>query len=304
MSAANAVLMTLPFPPFPSSAPPSSRAPEPVPPITRPERSAHRLRIVLVVAVATLALLGGGAGGYAVAQLDRVTTAPSVPAATLSLRHASLDIAQVISKVEPGVVSVTASVSTRRGPFISDGTAAGTGIVFDDHGDIVTNAHVVEGATSVQITAHGEAGPRSATVVAADPTADVALLHVERFGGLQPVAMGSSTSVAVGDDAIAIGNALALEGGPTVTKGIISALGRSVETENSTLNGLIQTDASISSGNSGGPLVNAAGQVIGMNTAVATSSDGVSAENIGFAIPIDRVRAVVGELAASAGVSS
>ncbi len=92
---------------------------------------------------------------------------------------------------------------------------------------------------------------------------------------------------------VAIGNALALEGGPTVTEGIVSALGRSIDTDSGTLHGLIQTDAAISSGNSGGPLVNAAGQVIGMNTAVATSSGSVAASNIGFAISIDAIRSFI-----------
>jgi len=105
--------------------------------------------------------------------------------------------------------------------------------------------------------------------------------------------VGRSAAVAVGDDAIPIGNALALEGGPTVTKGIVSALGRSIETSNGTLRGVLQTDASISSGNSGGPLVNAVGQVVGLNTAVANGGTGTSAENVGFAIPIDTVRDVV-----------
>jgi S1-C subfamily serine protease len=109
--------------------------------------------------------------------------------------------------------------------------------------------------------------------------------------GVVPAKLGSSEDVAVGDQVVAIGNALALEGGPTVTEGIVSALNRSIDTANGTLTGLIQTDAAISSGNSGGPLVNAAGQVIGMNTAVAASSGSVNASNIGFAISIDAIRA-------------
>ena len=104
----------------------------------------------------------------------------------------------------------------------------------------------------------------------------------------------------MGDDVVAIGNALALEGGPTVTRGIVSALNRTIEDESGSLSGLIQTDAAISSGNSGGPLVNAAGQVVGLNTAVATSSQSVSAENIGFAIPINQALQVAARLRGAA----
>ena len=104
--------------------------------------------------------------------------------------------------------------------------------------------------------------------------------------------------MSVGDDVVAIGNALALEGSPTVTKGIVSALDRSLDTSSGVMTDLIQTDASISSGNSGGPLVNAAGQVIGINTAVAASSQGTTAENIGFAISIDKAMTVVEQLRA------
>jgi putative serine protease PepD len=105
--------------------------------------------------------------------------------------------------------------------------------------------------------------------------------------GLATAQLADDDTTAVGDQVVAIGNALALEGGLTVTQGIVSALDRSIETSSGTLDGLIQTDAAISSGNSGGPLVNAAGQVVGINTAVASSSSGVEASNIGFAISIE-----------------
>ena len=128
-------------------------------------------------------------------------------------------------------------------------------------------------------------------MIASDTSRDLALLRVDDTDGLVAAPLGTSSDLAVGDEVVAIGNALALEGGPTVTQGIVSALGRSIETENGTLQGLIQTDAAISSGNSGGPLVNSRGEVIGMNTAVAASSGTVNASNIGFAISIDAIRA-------------
>ena len=163
-------------------------------------------------------------------------------------------------------------------------------------GYILTNAHVIEDATSVSITLIGETTARTATVVGTDTTHDLAVLHVSDTSGLVAAPFGSSASMAVGDDVVAIGNALALDGGMTVTRGIISAVDRSIETDTGSLAGLLQTDAAISSGNSGGALVNAAGQVIGINTAAATSSGTVTASNIGFAIPVDDALAAAAAL--------
>ncbi len=120
------------------------------------------------------------------------------------------------------------------------------------------------------------------------------MLQVDDTTGMKPATFADSSDVAVGDEVVAVGNALALEGGMTVTQGIVSALDRQIETEeSSSLTGLIQTDAPISSGNSGGPLVDTAGQVIGMNTAAASSSDTVNASNIGFAIPAAQITSIV-----------
>lgn len=163
---------------------------------------------------------------------------------------------------------------------------AGTGIVLGVDGEILTNAHVVASAKSADVVLPGSGGSHTADVVVADTAADLALLKIRNISGLTPAPLGESDTLQVGDQVVAIGNALALAGGPTVTQGIVSALDRSIRTDSGTLKGLIQTDAAISSGNSGGPLVNASGQVVGMNTAVAASSTTVQAENIGFAIPI------------------
>ena len=122
---------------------------------------------------------------------------------------------------------------------------------------------------------------------------------------LTPATLGDSDATIVGDDVVAVGNALALEGGMSVTRGIVSALHRSIEagseSGSESLSGLIQTDAAISSGNSGGPLVNSKGEVIGINTAVAGSSNGTTASNIGFAIPIDTAKTIVERLRTSGG---
>jgi putative serine protease PepD len=204
-----------------------------------------------------------------------------------------MNVGEVLAKVEPSVVSIETQISEQNGFFTQQGTGAGSGIVIDTDGTILTNAHVISGATSITVTLAGETKARTATVIASDTSRDLALLKVDDTSNLVAAPLGHSSDTAVGDQVVAIGNALALSGGPTVTEGIVSALNRTIETDSGTLHGLIQTDAAISSGNSGGPLVNAKGEVIGMNTAVATSSGSVNASNIGFAIPIDMIRSFV-----------
>ena len=200
----------------------------------------------------------------------------------------------IVKATRSSVVSIETEVTVRRGPFEQSGSGAGTGIVLAG-GYVLTNAHVVADATSVKVTgADGTA--RVATIVGSDTSADVAVLHVDDATGLVPAPIDRSGSTVVGEDVVAIGNALALEGGLTVTKGIVSGLDRSIESETGTLTHLVQTDAAISSGNSGGPLLDAGGQVIGMNAAVATSSGTVAASNIGFAIDINRALSVADQL--------
>ncbi len=203
-------------------------------------------------------------------------------------------VADVVAAVAPGVVAVQV--------VYPDGSSgSGTGMILTAEGEVVTNAHVVEGASGIRVLLAGERQPRTASLVGADDVVDLALLRIDGASGLPTVTMGRSASVAVGDDVVAIGNALALAGGPTVTRGIISAIDRTLETAQGAMSGLLQTDASISSGNSGGPLVDVDGEVIGINTAVAASRGGVSAENIGFAIASDRALPVIERLRAATG---
>jgi putative serine protease PepD len=190
-----------------------------------------------------------------------------------------LNVRAILAKVEPAVVDIQAR-SGRSG-------GQGTGIVVDAaQGLVVTNAHVVEAGTTITVTAPTDKQARTATLVGANTDRDVAVLKVDP-AGLVGAELGSSGDVQVGDDVVAIGNALGLRGDPSVTRGIVSGLGRTV----GDLVGMVQTDAAINPGNSGGPLVNAAGQVIGINTAVAGQ-----AQNIGFAIPIDTVRTIMAQL--------
>lgn len=280
--------------------PPWTLPPAPWPPLSAPVRPRRR-RFRTAAAAAALSLAAGTAGGALATRLDDpAAAAPAAAATGVALDGGGLDVAAAVAAVQRSVVSIETTVVQRRGPFSSRGEGAGTGIVVDQSGDILTNAHVVDGATSITVTVPGDDEPRDAELVASDRRADVAVLRVRDTEGLvaAPLAKGDA---AVGDAVVAIGNALALEGGLTVTAGIVSALGRSIETASGTLDGLIQTDAAISSGNSGGPLVNAAGEVIGMNTAVATSSGTVSASNIGFVIPIDDALRVASRLGAITG---
>ena len=206
------------------------------------------------------------------------------------------DIQGILAKVEPGVASIRTQAA-RPGRFFPS-SGAGTGIVLTPDGEVLTNAHVVAGATTIEVRLSGEKDFRAADLVGANAREDLALLKIRDAGGLRTVELGSSSQLKVGDDVIAIGNALDLDGGLTVTEGIVSALDRSISDSSESLDGLIQTDAAINPGNSGGPLVNAAGQVVGINTAVAGD-----AQNIGFAIAIDRAKPIVEDLR-SGGISS
>jgi S1-C subfamily serine protease len=255
-----------------------------------------------VAGFALVAVLAGGSGAaVSTAMRDEQPTLASAPsgaedgARSVLLASDTLDVAGVVDAVGPATVTIQSDIGGR-----VRGTGAGTGVILSASGEVLTNAHVVDGATSIHVTLPGEAQSRAATLVGSDRAADLALLRIEGATGLPVAPLGVSASLAVGDDVVAIGNALALRGGPTVTRGIVSALDRTLDTGNGTMTGLIQTDASISSGNSGGPLVNAAGEVIGINTAVATSGGGSAAENIGFAIPVDRARPVIERLRSGA----
>ena len=246
-----------------------------------------------------VAAVAGGASGFIAGRSTddppaATSAADAVPTA-MATTSGLIDVAGVVDRVEPSVVSITTSIVRRQGPFQAVGEGAGTGVVLDTDGHILTNAHVVAGAESVTVTVNGE--DRSATVLGGDSGHDIAVLQLDDPSGVVPATFASG-DVAVGDQVVAIGNALALDGGPTVTQGIVSALGRTIETSQGQLTGLIQTDAAISSGNSGGPLVDVAGEVVGINTAVAASNGEQQASNIGFVIPIANAMAIAQDVIA------
>src|SRR5215216_1254351 len=214
-----------------------------------------------------------------------------------------LTVNQIYQQDAPGVAFIQAQTKPQPvsplNPFGGGGggTATGSAFVIDKDGHVLTNAHVVEGATKIQITLgrSDSSQPVGATVVGKDPSTDVALLKVNAPADeLHPVQLGNSADANVGDSVVAIGNPFALD--RTVTSGIVSALQRQIKAPNGfTIDNVIQTDAAINPGNSGGPLLNAQGQVIGINSQIESPNGGGNV-GIGFAIPINTVRDVVQQL--------
>ena len=208
-------------------------------------------------------------------------------------------IVQVVQRVRPAVVNVrtTFALSPEEEALGVDPEAEGTGFFVDPRGVLVTNHHVIEGSVAA-IDVILEDGRRlSASLIGGDPQADLAVLQVEGEGSFSTVPLGRSADLRLGEQVVAVGFALGLEGGPSVTTGVISAVGRTIEAggqgvESRTYEGVIQTDAAINPGNSGGPLVDLDGQVVGVNTAGVQAA---AAENIGFAIAIDRAAPVIRE---------
>ncbi|MEC9270253.1 MAG: trypsin-like peptidase domain-containing protein [Actinomycetota bacterium] len=193
-----------------------------------------------------------------------------------------LDVKAVLAAVGPSVVQI--EIETEDSVF--GGGGQGTGFIISPDGQVVTNAHVVEDAVTIKVML-SDGTVKAAELVQKDPTRDLAVLKIDG-DDLPSARLGKSAEVEVGDEVLAIGNALGLGDTPTVTTGIVSALERQLQLAGNRLTRLIQTDAAINPGNSGGPLVNAKGEVIGVNTAIAGNAEG-----IGFAISIDHARPVI-----------
>ena len=193
-----------------------------------------------------------------------------------------LDVKAVLAAVGPSVVQI--EIETEDTVF--GGGGQGTGFIISPDGQVVTNAHVVEDAVTIKVML-SDGTVKAAELVQKDPTRDLAVLKIDG-DDLPSARLGKSAEVEVGDEVLAIGNALGLGDTPTVTTGIVSALERQLQLAGNRLTRLIQTDAAINPGNSGGPLVNAKGEVIGVNTAIAGNAEG-----IGFAISIDHARPVI-----------
>ena len=267
---------------------------------TNNARRGRRSRLIRFVAIGVvLSFAAGLIGGVLATQIESGSSTNNKP-------YTQVTAAPVVSPDESSQITGVAAAATRLANSVvtisslvngemGEGESTGTGVVVTSDGEILTNAHVVEGATEVRVRFAGDTEPVTAVVLAADAGNDLALLKVDAQN-LVAATFAKPGSVRVGDQVVAIGYALALDGGPSVTTGIVSAMRRTIFTDSGALNSLIQTDAAISSGNSGGPLVNMRGEVVGINTAVARGSDNSAANNIGFAISVDEVLTVLEQL--------
>ncbi len=242
----------------------------------------------LVALLALILLLGGCAVDVPGPLAGDVE--PSVDLSQADAPPPRSDLADVIERVLPSVVNVRVSgIDCSSGADIS---GEGSGVVIDADGIILTNSHVVRGATHVEVVLNGQSDPLEGRVLGAVTEKDLAVVKVDAED-LTPIELGRSSRLRLGDDLVAIGFPLGL-GGATVTRGIVSATDRTIELgPGEALEGLLQTDAAINPGNSGGALIDAAGRLVGINTAAAQASQ---AENIGFAIAIDTALPVIDEI--------
>lgn len=270
--------------------------------------------VAVVVVAAVVGAAAGAVVGSAVSRSSNVVVARTSRSKPGPAVVDGASIPTIVHRLLPEVVAIDAK-GTLAGvvggalygvgsglPTAESFESAGTGMIVSTNGLVITNNHVIAGASSVAITLDGTTKALPARVVGTDPSHDMALLQIDHPpAGLHPVTFGNSADLVPGDAVIAIGNALALSAGsPTVTSGIVSALGRTVTATipttgvTETLTDMIQTDAAINPGNSGGPLVDSAGDVVGMDTATAgTTSDGTQAVDIGFAIPSEDLQAAL-----------
>ncbi|SNT26681.1 Trypsin-like peptidase domain-containing protein [Asanoa hainanensis] len=259
--------------------------PAPAGPAGGSGRGRPRWLLAGLATVGVSAVTGALAGGWASTGNDG-TAAPPAPATATPAPAGAIpsDLVGAAAAALPGVVSVRA------------GAAGGSGFVTDQSGHIITNNHVVAGASTVSVVG-ADGRRRTAEVVGRDPGNDIAVLRVAAADGLRPLAFAAAQP-RVGEPVLAVGSPLGLSG--TVTAGIVSALDRQVRLGEGVRRTAIQTDASINPGNSGGPLVNARGEVVGVNTAIATLEGGGNI-GIGFAIPVEQARAAAQRIISSGG---
>jgi S1-C subfamily serine protease len=272
----------------------------PTPPAPRRHRGPSRL----IAAVAAALVLAGGVGGYAVVHAQQsgttsgstaavsssppTSSAPSSASASAT-RTATLTLAQIEAAVDPAVVDITVTLG-------STGMAKGTGMVISANGEILTNNHVVSGATNITVQIAGTGPTYRATLVGYDVSDDIAVLQIAHVSGLATVKTASAFTVSVNDAVVAIGNALGRGGTPVAAEGIVTAVDQTITasdetgTSAETLHGLFQISAAVEPGDSGGPTVNSYGEVFGITTAAATSAFppmSTTSTSQAYAIPID-----------------
>ena len=259
-----------------------------------PKPSKKPLIISIIVVVALLGVVGLGVIGDNILNNSKVTTSLNNPESdgNETVTTEESNIAAVAEKVSPSVVSVMTETRTRSYYGTTTAEGAGTGIIVSKDGYVLTNNHVVEDATSVAVVDNDGIQYDDVTIVGRDPLNDIAFLKIKSDKDFTAAELGNSSTIRIGQQVVAIGNALG-QFNNTVTAGIISGVGRPITASSSngtteSLTDLIQTDASINSGNSGGPLVNMSGQVIGINTAIIENANG-----LGFSIPINSTKGVL-----------
>ena len=285
--------------PIPAWAPP----PPPAPPVTNTVW--HRIAAAVVVAAVVAAAAGAGIGwslartinahnGVAQNNNQPAVQQPAQPGSPIQPArpgsNGSSSASAIAAKVDPALVDITTVVGS--------GQAAGTGQILTSNGEILTNNHVVDRSTSIQVNIAGQTKTYPAHVIGVDPSADIAVIQVDGVSGWPTVSFASSSSVKVGDAIVALGNALGQGGTPDVSQGSITALDQTITaseggSKSEQLNGMLQSDASIYPGDSGGPLVNLSGQVVGMITAGDVQGFRSSASTVNYAIPSDTILSVV-----------
>jgi S1-C subfamily serine protease len=274
------------------------------PPPPPPPAPTHHKRALVITGAAAL-VIGAAAGG--VINSIHLNSAGGVATAT---SKTSLTTSQIASRVDPGLVDVISTDGDEQA------TSYGTGIVLTSTGRILTNNHVIEGATSIKVTDIGNGKSYTAQVVGYDPGSDVAVIQLENASGLTIASLGNSSSVAVGNTVVALGNAEGKGGTPSVATGTVTGLDQSITAsdelsgEQEQLTGLIESNAPIEPGDSGGSLVNAYGQVVGMDTAASSeyqfqgqsNADGTA--TTAFSIPIDTALSLANQMVAGDGSSA
>jgi S1-C subfamily serine protease len=257
-------------------------------PVRRPRR---RFALTAAAAVVAIAAAIGGYWG---------TKGAGTTASTASSSGHALTTSQIASKVDPGLVDINTTLGYQQA------AAAGTGIVLNSSGEVLTNNHVVEGATSINVTDLGNGHTYKGTVVGYDQSADVAVVQLQDASGLQTAPLGNSSGVTVGQQVLGLGNAGGKGGTPSQAAGNVTALGQSItasdESSSSSeqLTGLIETNAPIQAGDSGGPLASSTGQVVGMDTAASQGfqlqSNGQNQQTQSFAIPVNTALSVANQI--------
>jgi len=272
--------------------------------------------VALVTAIVVTLLVGFGAG--LVVRADRGSPPPDAAAPSAAatppptaptpggggIAVADLDITAIAAKVDPSVVDIASTLGYQ------NGAAAGTGMVLTSSGEVLTNNHVIDGATTLSAQVNGEGRTYDVKVLGSDSTHDVALIQLIGASGLTAISIGDPSRVAVGDQVVALGNALGRGGTPAVESGFVTGIDQSITAGDPAtgtaeeLTGLIQVDAALKPGDSGGPLVDMTGRVIGLDTAASVASRYRPSSNAGFAIRIDDALSVVDQIRSGTGTAT